>query len=113
MSDKPVVINMRGKPGTADYFTRVDRGTEWGNPFMMRHEGERERVCQLFELYAEWRLTVDPHWLEPLRGKHLGCWCAPKRCHAETLLRMANEVGEAMSERRILESKPFVSGGTP
>ena len=69
---------------------RVDRATDWGNPFIMHGEHERERVCDLFEQYAQWRLTVDPLWLEPLRGKHLECWCAPKRCHAETLRRLAN-----------------------
>jgi hypothetical protein len=26
-----------------------------------------------------------------LRGKHLVCFCAPKACHADTLLRIANE----------------------
>lgn len=71
---------------------RVDRGTNWGNPFIMSNASseERERVCVAFESYAAWRLTIDPHWLTPLRGKHLGCWCAPKRCHAETLMCLAN-----------------------
>lgn len=31
--------------------------------------------------------------LEPLRGKHLACWCQPGRpCHADVLLRMANNI---------------------
>ena len=30
--------------------------------------------------------------LNPLRGRHLACWCAPdKPCHADVLLRMAND----------------------
>ncbi len=71
---------------------RVDRGTDWGNPFLPKNssEAERQRVCYLYELYAMWRVTVDPYWLEPLRGQDLACWCAPKRCHADTLLRLAN-----------------------
>ncbi len=69
----------------------VDRGTNWGNPFIMRDESDRDRVCDLYEQYAKWRLTVEPMWLTPLIGKHLACWCAPKRCHAETLIRLANE----------------------
>lgn len=69
----------------------VDRGTDWGNPFVMCNEADRDRVCNLYEQYAIWRLTVDPNWLVPLRGFNLACWCAPKRCHAETLLRLAND----------------------
>jgi hypothetical protein len=28
--------------------------------------------------------------LDGLAGKHLICWCAPARCHADVLLRLAN-----------------------
>ena len=42
------------------------------------------------------RARTEPEWLKPLRGKSLTCWCKPKpessvRCHAETLLRLANQ----------------------
>jgi hypothetical protein len=88
---EPKVISL--KSIVAGAYVRVDRGTDWGNPFVMHKntEQERHRVCDLFELYAKWRLTVDPKWLLPLQGKDLACWCAPRRCHAETLLRLANE----------------------
>lgn len=69
---------------------KVDRGTDWGNPFVMHGEQDRGRVCDLYEQYASWRLSVDPTWLDQLKGKDLACWCAPKRCHADTLLRLAN-----------------------
>jgi hypothetical protein len=86
------ILNLR-RPIMGVEYMRVDRGTDWGNPFVMDNmtEYERKLVCDLFEQYAIWRLTVDPHWLVPLRGHNLACWCAPKRCHAETLLRLANE----------------------
>lgn len=70
---------------------RVDCGTACGNPFIMHSESQRDQVCDKFEPYAAWRLTIEPDWLKPLRGKHLVCWCAPKRCHAETLRRLVNE----------------------
>lgn len=83
--------NMRGELFYP--YIKVDRGSDWGNPFVMQKDtqAERDRVCDLFEQYAKWRLTVDPDWLEPLVGRNLACWCAPKRCHAETLLRLVNE----------------------
>jgi len=85
---KPLFHNMRdGKPIDG---VIVDRGTRWGNPFVLKLDGTRDEVCNLFAAYAEWRVNYQPDWLEPLRGKDLYCWCAPKRCHAMTLLKLAN-----------------------
>lgn len=69
----------------------VDRTTPWGNPFPMKDESERDNVCAKFLVYAVTRSKVEPQWLKPLRGKNLRCWCAPKGCHAETLMVLANE----------------------
>ena len=83
------IYNLRnGKPPSDAVL--VDRRTPWGNPFPMDDETERDFVCDEFEDYAKKRLTNEPDWLSPLRGKNLVCWCAPKRCHAETLRRLAN-----------------------
>lgn len=73
----------------------VDRRTPWGNPFLMEGntQEERNRVCDAFEKYAIHRLRMEPTWLDPLKGRSLRCWCAPKRCHAETLMRLANKKG--------------------
>ena len=76
----------------------VGRGTPWGNAYPMLNpsRGERDRVCDLFERDAVLRARTEPEWLEPLRGKSLTCWCkstpeSSVRCHAETLLRLANQ----------------------
>jgi len=76
---------------------RVDRQGPWGNPFVLGQDGNRDQVCDLFRVYAEWRLTIQPDWLLPLKGKDLACWCAPQRCHADTLLKLANK--EPSNER--------------
>ena len=93
--DAILIVNMRqGFPptfGAGAAVIRVDRGTPWGNPFVMGRETERKEVCDKFEQYAVERLAKDPDWLKPLRGKDLVCWCAPKRCHAETLRRLAHD----------------------
>ena len=73
----------------------VWRGSPWGNPFVMTHEGgqeigSREWACAEFAKYAEGRIQREPNWLKPLVGRDLTCWCAPKQCHADTLLRLAN-----------------------
>lgn len=41
--------------------------------------------------YEEW-LIAQPELvvsLPELRGKVLGCWCSPKPCHGEVLVRLA------------------------
>jgi len=78
-SEKPVEV------------VRVDRlSTGYGNPFITEVESERDWACDMFMEYAIWRIQKQPTWLKNLRGKHLACWCSPKRCHADTLLILAN-----------------------
>ncbi len=74
---------------------RIDRRTVWGNPHRPKDKSiaERNRVCDLFEIYAQERHRRDPSWLAPLKGHDVACWCAPKRCHGDTLIRLANDLG--------------------
>lgn len=82
---KPAVFNKYhgGAPSDAVY---VGRGSPWGNPFRIGPDGNRDQVCDRFE--REVLPTLD---LSALRGKSLVCFCAPLRCHADALLRAANE----------------------
>ena len=83
----PSVVKIRDNvPGAV----RVDRQSRWGNPFVLGADGTRDLVCDRFREYAEWRLTVQPGWLDDLAGKDLACHCAPQRCHAEALIELAN-----------------------
>lgn len=75
---------------------RVDRGTPLGNPYPMRTEAERDRVCESYDAWLA-RQIEDPEsaaaralrrlFERYRRGEDLAlaCWCAPKRCHAESL----------------------------
>jgi hypothetical protein len=87
-----VVANMRGAHAhlikwaeSVDRYVRIDRRTEWGNPFEMPVDGDRSTVIGL---YAEHYLPYKPGLiakLADLRGKALGCWCAPEACHGDVL----------------------------
>jgi hypothetical protein len=72
------------------YDVYVGRPSEWGNPFHIGSDGTREDVCRKFEEYAR----EDPAFMEQvkqqLKGKVLACFCAPLKCHAETLAQIAN-----------------------
>lgn len=73
------------------YDVYIGRPGPFGNPFEIGKHGTREEVV---EKYAEWVLT-QPELLAiiqtELKGKVLGCWCAPELCHGDILLEIANE----------------------
>jgi len=68
----------------------VDRTTKWGNPFRAGRDGGRADVIAKYEKYLSWHPELTGAF-EELRGKDLICHCAPKQCHADVLLRLANE----------------------
>ena len=72
-----------------DVYVGRGRGSRWGNPFKSPRDGSRDEVIAKYERW----LVRQPELmaaLPELRGKVLGCWCAPKPCHADVLLRLAN-----------------------
>jgi hypothetical protein len=77
-------------PADAAY---IGRGSPWGNPFVIGKDGSRDDVCDRFE--AEILPTLD---IEVLRGRDLVCFCAPKRCHGDSILRALEAGRAALSE---------------
>ena len=71
------------------YVARIDRGTPWGNPYVLGEDGDRTTVIDNYERhYLEWKPSLTSK-LQTLRGKALGCWCAPEPCHGDVLRRWA------------------------
>lgn len=65
-------------------------GLDWGNPFEIPDDGDRPDVIRK---YQEFYLPYKPKLMsavQDLRGKVLGCWCAPKACHGDVLAQLAN-----------------------
>jgi hypothetical protein len=65
------------------------KASVWGNPFAIGKDGSREEVMVR---YRAW-LLANPELLEKLpelKGKVLGCWCAPEACHGDILSELAN-----------------------
>lgn len=65
---------------------RVDRGSLFGNPFVLDADGDRDAVC---DAYQDHYLPHKPSMLKALpslKGKVLICHCYPLRCHAEILI---------------------------
>lgn len=67
------------------HFLPIDRGTQWGNPFVVGEDGDRDKVCDSFEVYFNLKPSLQVK-IPSLAGKVLGCWCFPERCHGNHLV---------------------------
>ena len=67
----------------------IGRPSKWGNPFVLGRDGTREQVIGRYEAWLLGREELVAA-LGELRGKVLGCWCAPRACHGDVLVRLAN-----------------------
>ena len=67
---------------------RFAQSTKWGNPFKISQFNSRKQVI---EYYREYVLSNNQlvESTSELKGKILGCHCAPEQCHAETLHNLA------------------------
>jgi|ERR1700761_3909082 len=89
-TSEPRVVHCKREPFDV-YIGRGPRG--WGNPFVIGKDGTREQVI---DKYRTWILRPEKAKFiqkvkRELRGKVLGCWCAPKPCHGDVLLEIANK----------------------
>jgi hypothetical protein len=83
----PLVVHCKKE----SYDVYVGRPSKWGNPFPLLREEDREKVL---EKYKEYLLNNDQLVLSlhELKGKRLGCWCAPRMCHADILAELAEKI---------------------
>lgn len=90
----PLVVHCK----KSRYDVYIGRPTEWGNPFTHKKDTKAEHIVESREeavkQYETW-IRTQPHMIarakRELRGKVLGCWCAPEVCHGEVLAKIANE----------------------
>ena len=65
---------------------RVDRGSLFGNPFVLGADGDRDAVCDAYEDHYLPHKPSIINALPSLKGKVLICHCYPLRCHAQSLI---------------------------
>lgn len=75
-----------------NYDVYIGRPSKWGNPFSIGKDGTRKEVIEKYERYIlkNKELLNDLHELE---DKVLGCWCKPKSCHGDILVKLVNNKG--------------------
>lgn len=73
------------------YDVYVGRPSIWGNPFEIGKDGTRAEVIAKYKVWLASKPSLILLAKQVLRGKVLGCWCAPDPCHGEVLAQLANE----------------------
>lgn len=83
---KTIVVHL----SVADFDVYIGRPSKWGNPFEIGKDGTRAQVIQKYEDYLTSNAELVAQ-LHELKGKRLGCWCKPKPCHGDILVKLINE----------------------
>lgn len=86
-----VVVNLRHHDRVIAWaqarglLVKVDRTSDWGNPFVLDADGDRDAVIAAYrDHYLPHKPSLQAQ-LPDLVGKALACWCAPEPCHADVL----------------------------
>lgn len=91
-----IVINMNVHFHVLKYakdkgiYKQIDRYSEFGNPFFLDSDGNRDQVCDGYIEYFKYKRSLH-NKIKDLKGKVLGCHCAPLRCHGDHLKHLADE----------------------
>ncbi len=81
------------------YDVYIGRPSKWGNPFTHKTGTLVKYKCatrgEAVEKYRDWILHGDGRHLlkdlHELKGKVLGCWCAPLSCHGDVLAELVEK----------------------
>ena len=83
------VIHCKKEP----YDVYIGRPSKWENPFSIGKDGNREEVISKYEAYIMQRPDLIQA-LPELTGKTLGCWCKPKACHGDMIVKIWKELNQ-------------------
>ena len=86
-SEKPMRVLNHYRDRIPEDAVNIQRGTEWGNPFVIGVDGDRETVLRLFDQYLEGNPKLVKKAKRVLLGHDLVCCCVPKRCHGHIWLK--------------------------
>lgn len=83
----PKVVHCKREP----FDVYIGRPSKFGNPFIIGKHGTRDAVIMKYRRWLERNPEIVEAAKLELKGKVLGCWCAPNKCHGDVLLEIANE----------------------
>lgn len=92
-----LVVN-RDKGDNYDLY--IGRGSVWGNPYRIGHDGDRGEVIRKYEYDFDRKfLRAFENFeknSEDVRGKVLGCHCKPYACHGDIIAKFFNSIDDGM-----------------
>ena len=68
-----------------------EKSSNFANPYKIGKDGTREEVLEKYKEYIIDKINNDHELMRELnsmKGKTLGCWCFPERCHGNILLEL-------------------------
>ena len=89
------VVNLKNEK----YDVYIGRGSKWGNPYS-HLESSKARYktktrAEAINRYEDWIRNGDGKYLLEhlfeLENKTLGCFCKPKSCHGDVLIKLITE----------------------
>jgi len=88
---KTIVVNVKYE----ECDVRIMRPGKYGNPYIIGRDGTRDDVCDKHDLWLDGVIDAPNGEIPPtadeierdLKGKRIGCCCAPKRCHGDNYVR--------------------------
>jgi len=93
------VVNLRKEK----YTVYIGRGSILGNPFVLGKDGNRDEVISKYEKYLRNRLfsnflpgrkTIREAIYNLSADAILGCYCKPKACHGDIIIKIWKELHE-------------------
>jgi hypothetical protein len=77
------------------YDIYIGRGSDWGNPYAIGIDGDRDEVIRKYQYdFERGFLKNNKEQLLKLRGKTLGCHCKPAACHGDVLANYLNSLDD-------------------
>ncbi len=74
------------------YTVYIGRPSLLGNPFVIGKDGEREEVIEKFETHARNSPEIMSEIKKLKEDDVLGCWCFPKFCHGDIIIKIWKEL---------------------
>ncbi len=92
------IVNMKSEP----FDVYIGRPSIWGNPYSHKQGtlaeflvSSRKEAIEKYESYLLGNKLLMDSLIE-LKGKTLGCWCHPKPCHGDILVKWVNSIGNEL-----------------
>lgn len=67
--------------------------SEYGNPFVIGRDGSRKQVIEQYKFWVLNQPKLIRKIRSELKGKSVVCFCSPKACHGDIIIKIANYSG--------------------